>query len=118
MMIEVEWRHTHFMLFPGVIWPNSLVFCKPATYAESDSSGLSVALPKYSLPACFASVCRPAVELGVVGPVDVGSDGVVPCHVRSAHSWSLRVRRREGGKGKTHRSGETLGVVWVDDRAG
>ena len=37
---------THFMLFPGVICPNSLLWLSFATYAVSVSSGLSVALPK------------------------------------------------------------------------
>lgn len=39
-------QRTHFMLLPGVIWPNSFAFDRILTYAESDSSGLSVALPK------------------------------------------------------------------------
>ena len=49
------------------------------TYALSESSGLSVALPKYSLPAAFARVSKPAVELGLAAPVVVDADVVVAC---------------------------------------
>jgi len=37
---------SHFMLFPGVICPNSLVLLKSARYWASVSSTLSVAQPK------------------------------------------------------------------------
>ena len=37
---------SHFILFPGVICPNSLVLLKSARYWASVSSGLSVAEPK------------------------------------------------------------------------
>ncbi len=65
------------MLLPGVIWPNSLLLERSVTYTESESSGLSVALPKYSLPFALASVCKPAVELGVVVAVVVAPPVVV-----------------------------------------
>lgn len=40
----------------GVIWLKSLVLLSWATYAESDNSGLSVAVPKYFFPAATAKV--------------------------------------------------------------
>ena len=53
---KVQWGSllTHFILFPGVICPNSDELLRTATYAVSVSSGLSVAEPKYSFPADFA----------------------------------------------------------------
>ena len=75
---------THFILLPGVIWPNSLEFERTVTYALSESSGLSVALPKYSLPAAFARVSKPAVELGLAAPVVVVDADVVVACVRTS----------------------------------
>ena len=37
---------SHFMLFAGVIWPNSSLLSRIAVYAVSESSPLSVAVPK------------------------------------------------------------------------
>lgn len=56
-------RRTHFMLFAGVIWPNIVLSSRIAVYAVSVSSGLSVAVPKYSFPAAFATVCSLAVDV-------------------------------------------------------
>ena len=51
---------THFILFAAVIWPNIWLLSRIAVYAVVVSSGLSVALPRYSLPACLARACKPA----------------------------------------------------------
>jgi len=52
----------------------------PATYAVSVSSGLSVAEPKYFLPAALAATARPTVEVddgAVVEPGAVEAGAVV-----------------------------------------
>ena len=89
-------KRTHFMLLAGVIWPNMLASSKIAVYAVSESSLLSVAVPKYSLPFALASefnspVCAGggvlltvlvgggtlvggATVVGVVVGADVGDD--------------------------------------------
>lgn len=60
------------MLFPGVIWPNSLLSLRMATYGASLSSPLSVADPKYSFPLDFAMTSNPGEADGtVVGTVEV-----------------------------------------------
>lgn len=56
---------SHFMLFPGVIWPNCAVLLRSARYGASVSSPLSVAEPKYSFPAALAATSRPMVEVAV-----------------------------------------------------
>ena len=69
------------MLFPGVICPNIVASSKIAVYAVSESSGLSVAEPKYSLPTDFASVCSLAVEVedGALDGEDGVEDGAMFC---------------------------------------
>lgn len=49
----------------GVICPNSLILLKVATYGASVSSGLSVADPKYFLPAALATRASPALDVPV-----------------------------------------------------
>ena len=63
MKLEREGLRTHFMLLAGVIWPNKVLSSKIATYAVSVSSGLSVAVPKYSFPSDCASWFSFAVEV-------------------------------------------------------
>ena len=74
------------MLFAGVSWPNSMLLSRIAVYAVSESSGLSVALPKYFFPAVFASAFKPAVELGVVAPVVLVGVLDVVCNAHKV-SW-------------------------------
>ena len=61
----------------------------------SESSGLSVALPKYFFPAALASVFRPAVELGVVAPVVLVGVLDVVCNARKVSRHSSA----SGGRG-------------------
>ena len=56
-------ERTHFILLPGVIWPNIAPSSRIASYAVSVSSGLSVAVPKYNLPFDVASVCSLTVDV-------------------------------------------------------
>ena len=63
--------HTHFMELAGVICPNSALLSRMAVYAASESSPLSVAVPKYFLPAAWARELSPEPE-GAGAPVEVG----------------------------------------------
>lgn len=60
---------THFILFPGVICPKYASWSRIATYSALGSSGLSVALPKYNLPAALATVSVNAVDVAVGNPL-------------------------------------------------
>jgi hypothetical protein len=68
---------SHFMLFPGVITPNSLLFFRMVVYAASLSSPLSVAEPKYVFPLATARVLRPGLALAAVEVVDEATAVVV-----------------------------------------
>ena len=58
-----------------MIIPNSSLSLTIATYGASESTLLSIAVPKYSFPALVDSACKPGVCVG-----GFGSDVVVPGH--------------------------------------
>lgn len=49
---------------------NSFVFPSNATYGASLNSGLSVAEPKYNLPAAFATWAKPVVDVPERADID------------------------------------------------
>ena len=51
---------SHFCEFSGVKMPNSFLFVEMAWYAVSLKFPVSVAVPKYNLPAATISECRPS----------------------------------------------------------
>lgn len=81
----VEQQHrvlAYFILLAGVIWPNIVLSSRIAVYPVSESSLLSVAVPKWSFPFDLASWLSLAAEVGApLGAVEVeecdegGGDG-------------------------------------------
>lgn len=76
---------SHFMLFPGVITPNSLLFFRMVVYAASLSSPLSVADPKYVFPLATARVLRPGLELALAAVEVVDEATAVVVAVPAIH---------------------------------
>src|SRR5262245_7131646 len=87
---------SHFIELPGVMPPHSLP--RIDVYAESDSSGLSVAEPKNSLPLALASWSR--VVAARAGPLVSATTLTTPAKAASRIATRrVAVRRRAVGTG-------------------